>query len=212
MRSRFIWCAGAGVALVGLFTRPVAASDSPATESAPDADSAHSARVAFDVKFITVKRSDWNHCKLKGMCQESGSGYAVLTSQKQSAVLKQLLGKGNTKTVTYPTMTSGYDRDCTIKSLVSIPYGLPPNMDYAKVGTEIHVKASQAERDNQVHCRWNVTTASLLGYAADSSPILSSALHGADTNLKWGDSIAVACETKAAEAETTVMILTPKQP
>jgi len=209
MKSRSIWCSGAGIALVATVARMAGACGSPSTESASAADSVHSAKVAFEVKFITVKKRDWNRSRLKGMCKESGSGYTVLDSQKQGAVLRQLLGRDGTKTVSYPTMTSGYDHDCTIKSLVSIPYGLPPNRDYAKVGTEIHVKASPAQRD-QVHCRWNITTASLLGYAQDSSPILSSALHGADTDLKWGESIAVACETKAAEAETTVMILTPK--
>jgi hypothetical protein len=209
MITRLICCSS--LALAGLFARTAGASDSPKPESAPVADSVPSAKVAFDVKFITVTKRDWNHSTLKAMCQGSGSGYAVLGPQKQGVVLKQLLGKSGTKTVSYPTMTCGYDRDCTIKSLVSIPYGLPPsNADTAKVGTEIHVKVTPTEHD-QVHCRWNVTMATLLGYAADSSPILSSALHGADTNLHWGESIAVPCETKAA-TETTIMILTPKQP
>ncbi len=210
MITRLICCSS--LVLAGLFVRAAGATTVPSHRSAPVADSVPSAKVAFDVKFITVTKRDWNHSTLKGMCQGSGSGYAVLGPQKQGAVLKQLLGKSGTKTVSYPTMVSGYDRDCTIKSLVSIPYGLPPsNVATAKVGTEIHVKVTPAEHD-QIRCRWNVTMATLLGYAPDSSPILSSALHGADTELHWGESIAVACETKSADAETTVMILTPKQP
>jgi hypothetical protein len=196
---------------LGLFVRFAGASDGPPTESAPATDSAQTTQVAFEVKFITVKKRDWNHSKLRSLCQNTGSGYAVLGPQKEGAVLKQLVGKDHTKTLTYPTMVSSYDRDCTIKSLVAIPYGSPPNMSRAKVGTEIHVMASAAERD-LIRCHWNITVATLLGYAADNSPILSSALHGADTDLHWGESIAVACETKSADPDTTVMILTPKQP